>query len=168
MPLFLFKTNFTPQKLFMSCLCLRHGAYLNSTSNVFTYWLTIFLGDDWFGFFLNKWGCIRSTPYWHSPNDSTYFKLKISRAYNISSVESSNKFRNLPITTFLRYRRFLKCATVILQPWFEYENTWGCSTEKWYNYTLRKKWRFPLRISSVNVAKSAGNCRFSHIYWRNP
>ena len=27
---------------------------------------------------------------------------------------------------------------------------------------------FPLRISSVNVTKSEGNCRFSHIYWRNP
>ena len=24
-----------------------------------------------------------------------------------------------------------------------------------------------LRISSVNVTKSAGNCRFGHIYWRN-
>ena len=27
---------------------------------------------------------------------------------------------------------------------------------------------FPLRISSVNVAKSAGNCEFDHISWRNP
>ena len=35
-------------------LCLRHGAYLNSTSNVFTYLLIIFLGNDWLGFFLNK------------------------------------------------------------------------------------------------------------------
>ena len=25
-----------------------------------------------------------------------------------------------------------------------------------------------LRISSVNVTKSAGNCGFGHIYWRNP
>ena len=30
-----------------------------------------------------------------------------------------------------------------------------------------KKWSFPLRISSVNVTKSAGNCRLGHIYWRN-
>ena len=36
-----------------------------------------------------------------------------------------------------------------------------------HNY-LHKKWSFPLRISSVNVTKSAGKCRFSHIYWRNP
>ena len=33
---------------------------------------------------------------------------------------------------------------------------------------LHKKWSFRLRISSVNVTKSAGNCRFGHIYWRNP
>ena len=35
-------------------------------------------------------------------------------------------------------------------------------------HTLHKKWSFPLRISSVNVTKSAGICGFSHIYWRNP
>ena len=32
---------------------------------------------------------------------------------------------------------------------------------------LHKNWRFPLRISSVNMTKSAGNCGFGHIYWRN-
>ena len=32
----------------------------------------------------------------------------------------------------------------------------------------RKKWSFPLRISSVNVTKSSGNCGSGHIYWRNP
>ena len=30
-----------------------------------------------------------------------------------------------------------------------------------------KKWNFPLRISSVNVSKSAVTCGFGHIYWRN-
>ena len=34
-------------------------------------------------------------------------------------------------------------------------------------FTLHKKWSFPLRISSVNVTKFAGNYRFGHIYWRN-
>ena len=46
---------------------------------------------------------------------------------------------------------------------------------RYYNVTLKelrygivdrhctKKWRFPLRISSVNVTKSAGNCGFGHI-----
>ena len=30
--------------------------------------------------------------------------------------------------------------------------------------TLHKKWSFPLRISSENVTKSAGNCGFGYIY----
>ena len=35
--------------------------------------------------------------------------------------------------------------------------------------TLHKKWSFPLRISPVNVTKSAAlSCGFGHIYWRNP
>ena len=34
--------------------------------------------------------------------------------------------------------------------------------------TLLKKLSFPLRVSSVNVTKSAENCGFGHIYWRNP
>ena len=37
-----------------------------------------------------------------------------------------------------------------------------------YYFLLYKKWSFPLGISSVIVTKSAGNCRFGHIYWRNP
>ena len=59
--LFLFQKKNSPQNMFMSCLCLRHGAYLNGISNMFTHLLIIFLGRDWFGFFLNKWGCIRFT-----------------------------------------------------------------------------------------------------------
>ena len=63
---FLNRSNFAfvcffSRKIF-SQKCLHHGTYLNGTSNVFAYLLIIFLGHDWFGFFLNKWGCIRSTP----------------------------------------------------------------------------------------------------------
>ena len=32
--------------------------------------------------------------------------------------------------------------------------------------SLYKNWSFPLNIFSVNVTKSAGNCRFGHIYWK--
>ena len=35
-------------------------------------------------------------------------------------------------------------------------------------YWLQKNLSFPLRISSVNVTKTAGNCGFGHIYWKNP
>ena len=34
--------------------------------------------------------------------------------------------------------------------------------------SLHKKWSFPLRISSVNVTKSAVSCGFGLIYWKNP
>ena len=34
--------------------------------------------------------------------------------------------------------------------------------------SLHKKWCFPLRISAINVTKSAVSCGFGHIYWRNP
>ena len=34
--------------------------------------------------------------------------------------------------------------------------------------TVTAQKSFPLRISSVNVTKSAGNCGFGHIYQRNP
>ena len=42
---------------------------------------------------------------------------------------------------------------------------------KWINkvvITLRKKWNFPLRISSVNVTKSVDFCAFGHISSKNP
>ena len=34
--------------------------------------------------------------------------------------------------------------------------------------TVHKKWNFPLRTFLVNVTNSAENCKFGHIYWRNP
>ena len=34
--------------------------------------------------------------------------------------------------------------------------------------SLHKKWSFPLKVSSVNVTKSTGNCGLAGIYWRNP
>ena len=34
--------------------------------------------------------------------------------------------------------------------------------------SLLKKWSFPLKISPVNVTRSAISCGFGHIYWRNP
>ena len=36
-----------------------------------------------------------------------------------------------------------------------------------HNYHYTKKRSFLLRISSVNVTKSTGNCGFGQIYWRN-
>ena len=53
-PVLLKKNKLLPQKMFMSSLCLRYGAYLNDTYNVLACLLTIFLGRDWFRLFLNK------------------------------------------------------------------------------------------------------------------
>ena len=36
-----------------------------------------------------------------------------------------------------------------------------------HSLALHIKWSFPLRISSINVTKSAGNCVCDHIYWRS-
>ena len=38
----------------------------------------------------------------------------------------------------------------------------------WIAQTLHKKFSFPLRISSVNVTKSATDCGLGHIYGRDP
>ena len=42
-----------------------------------------------------------------------------------------------------------------------------CSGAMLCNLTAQN-WSFSLRISSVNVTKSAVFCGFGHIYWRNP
>ena len=50
----------------------------------------------------------------------------------------------------------------------DFRKNWETSFIRDTRVTLYKKWSFPLRIFSVNVTKSAGNCGFGHIYWRNP
>ena len=47
-----------------------------------------------------------------------------------------------------------------------FEESPGKFRDAWL--TLHKKLSFPLRISSVNVTKSAVSCGFGHIYWGNP
>ena len=57
-------------------------------------------------------------------------------------------------------------------PWTQ-ENLWfsvisrGYKWEYWPQVRHMKR-SIPLWISSINVTKSAGNCGFGHIYWRNP
>ena len=51
---------------------------------------------------------------------------------------------------------------------------WSCPSQFSINFlvakwaSVHKKWSFPLRISSVDVSKSAVSCEFGHIYLRNP
>ena len=56
------------------------------------------------------------------------------------------------------------------------EQTSAASDVQWYikphkknrARSVYKKWSFALRISSVNVTKSAVSCGFGQIYWKNP
>ena len=72
-----------------------------------------------------------------------------------------NKTRYQELSWKLRFtlREFVK-------PLWQYEHSlalWKGSS------SLHKKWSFPLRISSVNVTKSAvSDSGLGHIYWRNP
>ena len=65
------------------------------------------------------------------------------------------------IANYLSCREFLFLNLLALTPLWKF--TW-CHVA-YQNCT--KKWSFPLRLSSVNMTKSAVSCRFGHIYWRN-
>ena len=80
------------------------------------------------------------------------------------------KFLRIPILKNICERLFLKSA------FFRSETTILERISDQYSHfilpcnpiTLHKKWNFPLRISLVNVTKSAVSCGFGHIYQRNP
>ena len=101
----------------------------------------------------------------------------------------SNKFQIVSIFTNITYQKtqypevYWKWILLMLN-----KNTWKMSlTNKEFQHkslfclfvfldvfwvfihlALHKKWSFPLRISSLNVTKSAVSSGFSHIYRRNP
>ena len=62
------------------------------------------------------------------------------------------------------------CYALFSLPWlsFPLKSSILTKSSDLSRQVLHKKWSFPLRISSVNVTISAGNCGFCHIYWRNP
>ena len=66
---------------------------------------------------------------------------------------------------FCRFRKMVDYHQYV----FHFSRAGQCSNfNKTSDITLHKKWSFHLRISSVNVTKSVGNCQFGHIYWKNP
>ena len=89
--------------------------------------------------------------------------------------------------TFMKKKTNIRCAnfqqnrfkteniTVNFKYYYEHQRTWYILIMSMQIYLLvdceklhgTKKWSFPLRISSVNLTKSAFSCGFSHIYWRN-
>ena len=62
-----------------------------------------------------------------------------------------------------KWRRHYRCISSIYTTILK-----SCRDQSKCCKTLHKKWSFPLRFSSVNVTKFAGNYGFGHIYWRNP
>ena len=78
-------------------------------------------------------------------------KNKVNQIYKLtSSIYYSADFQSNLERCFKKYF-FIKIAVSWLVASFLF-------------LSLLKKWSFPLRISAVNVTKSAGNCRFGHIY----
>ena len=63
------------------------------------------------------------------------------------------------------------CHFLLLLSWFNIFLPYGLNhkeTPLLKETNLHKKWSFPLRISLVNVTKSAVSYGFGHIYWSNP
>ena len=73
----------------------------------------------------------------------------------------------------------MKCNASFTKDWSKFKFDWECFKRRinWSGHIvknrlnslliiLHKKWSLPLRISSVNVTKFAGNCGFEHIYRR--
>ena len=128
--------------------------------------------------FISIKSCIRETLqvflplFWARPSTKNFYKITQSSSFSVSLPEHTNynllgrhvvdrpynrrnvngqRHRNLPSST-------TRVCTAFKQ----------ISVDTYTENTLHKKWSFPLRISSVNVTKSAGTCGFGHIYWRNP
>ena len=89
-----------------------------------------------------------------------YGEIRIVLLYSLQMPENTDQ-ENSKYGHFSRIVCvFLSDPTFILLCWILQACCWSLH--------CTKKWNFPLRISSVNVTKSAGNSGFGHIYWINP
>ena len=72
--------------------------------------------------------------------------------------------------SFFSYRFINQNVMVDPSVYFIFAQSISLSERQQFTCTisLHTKWSFPLRISPVNVTKSAVSCEFGHIYWRNP
>ena len=75
-------------------------------------------------------------------------------------VNMQNSFVNIPF--------YCKCKIILCSSFVKYHHCFERHNNTKALWQCTKKWSFPLRISSVNVTKSAVSCGFGHIYWRNP
>ena len=117
--------------------------------------------------------CVKKCPYseflW-----SKYGKIRTRKTPNLKPFHEVKVFRFWPILCWCS--NLFKCFPVFYNAFWKIERNWSVCTKWVISHHLsrlilirivQKKWSFPLRISSVYVNKSAWNCRFGHIYWRN-
>ena len=91
---------------------------------------------------------------------STYFRLKDS-LYTLCKQQKSFSF--LVFSGRIKWKNWPEMGYQVNVP-AQYPRNQELYRENKKGTSLHKKWSFPLRISSVNVAKSAGNCGFwSHL-----
>ena len=97
-----------------------------------------------------------------SHNDYTWHSDTLPKAHMVPILGSSNFF-----VCYVQKKYFSKILKINLRQKLIQHLLIKQEVPK-QEVLLHKKWNFPLRISSVNVTKSAGNCGFGHIYRRNP
>ena len=95
-----------------------------------------------------------------------FFSEMVVRVYNPHGVK---KFQ-IAQFQLVWNNCFAPWFTLISKGWNLLIRLYGMITNSQllFALTLHKKWSFPLRISSVNVTKSAGDCGLGYIYWTHP
>ena len=97
------------------------------------------------------------------------FPLKIS-SVNVTKSGRGTFYLTHIMPMFYSYKNQSIGLLHKLIDWFLYKCNIDLILVDWAFYLLPRTRcsNFPLRISSVNVIKSAVSCEFGHIYWRNP
>ena len=113
--------------------------------------------------------------------------IKNSHAYEKKTVQPTTQFTCDIVTTshwfhlncgisglFIIFHSRISCHQPTIL-WQSSKILWQSKNGYWHDThvfdvracTVQKR-KFPFRISSVNVIKSAVSCGFGHIYWRKP
>ena len=126
-----------------------------------------------------KWWCWRWwwwTDLWNGRGWPTYLVRFISPRDHCQRLTTFSSFSSFTdwhhsFSTYVKFsekKTSLRCAYVCVYVYKRNSHMIDdfCSIVG-YLVTLHKKWSFPLHISSLNKTKSAGNCGFGQIYWKN-
>ena len=92
---------------------------------------------------------------------------KINNSFSLFRQRAANFIEQMQNKTSKRFALMHTKQTQSIKNW-NYETISITLKKSNHNDVTAQKWSFPVRISSLNVAKFAGNCGFGHINWRNP